>query len=97
MKTSANNTDMFNVYYLTPGEFSQAVQMPGFIPASFETIEEAKSYIDGQVREEDKVGPHDNSNAATICYEIYKGSPFDEDGEVVAEPVYVSDDYYFRP
>lgn len=88
---------MYNVFFLTPGEFTQAVVMPGFKPAEFETIEEAKAYIAGQVCEEDKVQPNDNSNAATICYHIYDGSPYDESGEVVAEPVYVSDDYYYKP
>jgi len=88
---------MYNVYFLTPGEFTQAVIMPGFKPAEFETIEEAKAFIAGQVNEEDKVQPGDNSNAASISYEVYDGSPYDEDGEVVAEPVYISDDYYYKP
>jgi hypothetical protein len=88
---------MYNVFFLTPGEFTQAVIMPDFKPAEFETIEEAKAFIAGQVNEEDKVQPGDNSNAATICYHIYDGSPYDEDGEVVAEPVYISDDYYYHP
>ena len=88
---------MYNVFFLTPGEFTQAVVMPGFKPAEFETIEEAKAYIAGQVCEEDKVQPNDNSNTATICYHIYDGSPYDEDGEVVADPVYISDEYYYKP
>lgn len=88
---------MYNVFFLTPGEFSPAVIMPGFKPAEFETVEEAKLYIKRQLREEDKVQPGDNSNAATICYEIYDGSPYNEDGEVIAEPVFISDDYYYKP
>lgn len=88
---------MYQVYYLTPGEFSPAVIMPDFKLAQFETLEEAKSYVSGQLREEDKVQPCDNSNSATICYEIYDGSPFGEDGEVEAEPVWISDDYYYHP
>lgn len=88
---------MYNVFFLTPGEFTQAVIMPGFKPAEFEDIEDAKAFIADQVREEDKVQPGDNSNAATICYQIYDGSPYGEDGEVVAEPVYFSDDYYYKP
>ena len=98
---------MYNVFFLTPGEFTQAVIMPGFKPAKFETIEEAKAFIAGQVREEDKVQPGDNSNAATICYHIYDGSPYDEDDgwtpedgflrEAVNDPVYISDDYYYKP
>ena len=87
---------MFNVYYLTPGEFSSAVVMPGFKPASFETIEDAKAYINSQLHEEARVQPGDNSDAATICYQIYDGSPYDEEGDVTAEPVYISDDYYYE-
>jgi len=49
------------------------------------------------VRDEEEVGPYDNSNSATIRYEVYDGSPFNEDEEVTAEPVYMSDEYYFRP
>ena len=88
---------MYKVFFLTPGEFSPAVIMPGFKPAEFSTIEEAKAYIANQVREEDKVQDGDNSTAATICYEVYDGSPYDEEGEVTKEPVYMSDEYYFRP
>lgn len=87
---------MYKVFFLTPGEFSPAVIMPGFKPAEFSTIEEAKAYITSQVREEDKVQAGDNSTAATISYEVYDGSPYDEEGEV-KEPVYISDDYYDKP
>ena len=88
---------MYKVFFQAPGGFSQAVIMPGFKPAEFSTIEEAKAYIANQVREEDKVQDGDNSTAATICYEVYDGSPYDEEGEVTKEPVYMSDDYYDRP
>ena len=88
---------MYKVFFLTSGEFSPAVIMPGFKPAEFSTIEEAKAYIANQVREEEKVQDGDNSTAATICYEVYDGSPYDEEGEVTKEPVYMSDDYYDRP
>lgn len=88
---------MFQVFYLTPGEFSQAVIMPGHKPAEFETLEEAKAFIKSQVDEDDAVQPGDNSNSATISYDVYDGSPFDEYGEVVKDPVYTSDDYYYHP
>lgn len=88
---------MFKVFYLTPGEFSQAVIMPGHKPAEFETLEEAKAFIHSQVNEDDAVLPRDNSNSATISYDVYDGTPFDEDGEVVKDPVYTSDDYYYHP
>ena len=89
---------MFKVFYLTPGEFSQAVIMPGHKPAEFETLEEAKAFIQSQVNEDDAVQPGDNSNSATIFYEVYDRYPFDEDQtEVVKAPVYTSDDYYYHP
>lgn len=88
---------MYKVFFQTPGEFSPAVIMPGFKPAEFSTIEEAKAYIAKEVREEDKVQEGDNTTAATICYEVYDGSPYDEEGEVTKEPVYISYQYYFRP
>lgn len=85
---------MYKVFFLTPGEFSPAVIMPGYEPAEFSTIEEAKAYISDHVREEDKVMDGDNSTSATICYEVYDGSPYDEEGEITKEPVYMSDEYY---
>lgn len=84
----------FNVFYMTPGEFSQAVIMPGFKPAEFATIEDARAYIAGQVSDENKVQPSDNSDSATIRYEVYEGSPYNEEGEVTANPVFMSDEYY---
>ena len=88
---------MYKVFYLTAGEYNQAVIMPGFKPAEFKTIEEAKAYILSQVREEDKVQPTDNTSSATICYEVYDRNPYNESGEIEIDPVYISEDYYYKP
>ena len=69
--------------------------------ADFDTLEEAKAYCEGNIKEYDPVEDCDNSwegRSNNFHYEIYDGEKeiLDEDGYVVDfnEPVYMTNQFY---
>lgn len=89
-------TKTFNVYYCTPVETMQAVIMPDYKPAIFDTLDEAKLYVEERVKGEEPVDPRDNTadnHNTNHWYEVYQGDPVNEDGEA-QDAVYTSDCYY---
>lgn len=84
----------FSVYICTPVESTLATIMPGFKEARFETLEDAREYIDRQTRGEKQLDPRDTDNGNNNhWYEVYEGEPFDEDGGA-KDFVYISESYY---
>ena len=74
--------------------------MPGFKEARFDTEEEAREYIAGQLKSYQAVCPEDNN--LDTCnnhhwFEIYDGEPvtIDEDGdEHLNDPIFTSEMVY---
>lgn len=91
---------MYNVYFCTGVETIPAVIMPGFKPAIFETLAEAKNYIIDQSEGKQLVDPRDNCIEGTsreCWWEIYDGEMVENPGtddEVFNNPIFISPTYY---
>lgn len=91
---------MYNVYFCTGVECIPAVIMPGFKPATFNTLEDAKDFVNEQSKGKKMVEPRDNCIEGTsreCWWEIYDGDVIenpDTDDEVFHDPIYTSPTYY---
>lgn len=67
---------------------------PSRKPAIFETLEEAKSYVESQTKGNQELCSEDTDNGNNLfCYEIYEGEMMDEEGNL-NDPVFESKIYY---
>lgn len=89
----------YAVYYCNPVESHIDIIYPENKEARFDTLEEAREYVDRQTEGYEEVDDRDADNGNDrFWYEVYEGEPitYNEKGEEILQDFkYVSEQYYY--